>query len=79
MIKSIEAQRENGINGGVTVQKKNRERLTVYMDAQLYDRFVSEAGAKYRTLSDHMNAIINAHYEAVDAQTAATRKRSGSK
>ena len=60
------------INGGGTVQKKSRERLTVYLDEQLYRRFVEEAEQNYRSLSDHMNAIIAAHFEAVDAQSAAS-------
>jgi len=64
--------RTTGNNGGGTVQKKNRERLTVYLDEQLYERFVAEAEQKYRSLTDHMNAIVAAHFEAVDAQNAAS-------
>ena len=62
------------ITGGSAVQKKNRERLTVYLDEQLYQRFVAEAEQEFRSLSDHMNAIIAAHFEAVDAQDAASAK-----
>ncbi len=64
-----------GTNGGGTVQKKNRERLTVYLDEQLYQRFVTEAEENYRSLTDHMNAIIAAHFEAVDAQIAASTSK----
>lgn len=42
--------------------KKDRTRLTVYVDAPVFDRFINEASAKYRTLSDHMNAILAEHF-----------------
>jgi len=50
-------------SGGQPVTaKKDRTRLTVYVDAPVFDRFINEATAKYRTLSDHMNAILAEHY-----------------
>lgn len=51
------------VTGGSTVTaKKDRTRLTVYVDAGTYERFVRDAEAKYRNLSDHMNAILAEHY-----------------
>lgn len=52
----------DNIGGGAVTAKKDRVRLTVYVDAATYARFVRDAEAKYRNLSDHMNAILAEHY-----------------
>jgi hypothetical protein len=46
--------------------KKNRIRLTIYVDEKLHDAFVIEADQEYRSLSDHMNAILFEHFGVID-------------
>lgn len=52
--------------------EKDRERLTVYVDSKLERRFREEAEQNYRTLSDHMNAILAEYYAAKDNRSGAT-------
>jgi hypothetical protein len=64
------------ISGGNQVADKNRERLTVYVDAAVYDRFRKDAERNYRSLSDHMNAILAEHYST---QNGASKKATDTK
>lgn len=67
-------------SGGNQVADKNRVRLTVYVDAAVYDRFRKDAGKNYRSLSDHMNAILAEHYSTANGaneKAANTEKREG--
>lgn len=43
--------------------KKDRERLTVYVDSEILERFKADADKMYRSMSDHMNAILASHYK----------------
>lgn len=66
--------------GGNQVADKNRERLTVYVDAAVYERFRKDAERMYRTLSDHMNAILAEHYSTENGaskKAASTEKGRG--
>lgn len=67
-----------GTNGGqTTVAEKDRVRLTVYVDAPLEERFRREAEENYRSLSDHMNAILAEHYGTKDGKRAAAEAEKG--
>lgn len=65
-------------NGGVQVAPKNRERLTVYVDSELLERFKMESDSMYRNWSDHMNAILSEYYNRKDSEGAASKSIGGS-
>lgn len=56
--------------------KKDRKRLTVYVDSETLEQFKAEADKMYRSWSDHMNAILASYYETRGSQNghAATGK-----
>jgi hypothetical protein len=64
-------------NGGTQVAEKNRERLTVYVDEAIYNRFRQDADSMYRSLSDHMNAILAEYYKNLDIANSATKADKG--
>lgn len=46
----------------VVSAEKDRVRLTVYVESEHERRFRAEAESMYRSLSDHMNAILSERY-----------------
>lgn len=65
------------VDGGSAVAEKDRERLTVYVERRLEQRFRQDADENYRSLSDHMNAILAEYYAEKDARRAATHAEDG--
>lgn len=49
--------------------EKGRERLTIYVDANLYNQFRQEAESEFRSYSDQMNSILSERYK--EQKTAA--------
>ena len=64
-------------NGGIQVAPKNRDRLTVYVDSEILERFKVEADSMYRNWSDHMNAILSEYYSRKDESRATKSEGKG--
>lgn len=65
------------IGGQTVTARKDRERLTVYIDSPIFKRFKLDADSQYRSLSDHMNAILADYYGKQDEVRAVAAKRNG--
>lgn len=65
------------IGGQTVTAKKDRERLTVYIDSPVFKRFKLDADSQYRSLSDHMNAILAGYYDKQDEVRVIAAKRNG--
>ncbi len=65
------------IGGQTVTAKKDRTRLTVYIDSPVFKRFKVDADAQYRSLSDHMNAILADYYGKQDEVGAIAARRNG--
>lgn len=63
--------------GQAVTAKKDRSRLTVYLDDPLFKRFKADADSQYRSLSDHMNAILAEHYGKQDEARATLARKNG--
>lgn len=65
------------IGGQTVTAKKDRTRLTVYIDSPVFKRFKLDADDQYRSLSDHMNAILADYYGKQDEVRVIAAKRNG--
>ena len=58
--------------------QKDRERLTIYVDSAYHKKFRSEASSSYRSLSDHMNAILAERYGKSNGKAARAKGKTPS-
>ena len=49
---------------------KDRDRLTVYVDKAMLERFKIDAEAMYRSMSDHINAVLAEYYARQNGRVA---------
>lgn len=62
-------------DGGMVTAKKGRDRLTVYVDKDIIARFKVEADTMYRSMSDHINAILVEYYKTKDGPNGVTTRQ----